>query len=83
MRAGTPHAVVSDVATFDRRQSQVVAPMDRRRSYVDVMERVLSTSGLSSIPGGKSRVNDFVIGRSTSTVYFTVLDHTRRDSEDF
>jgi hypothetical protein len=45
------------------------------------MERVLGNSGLSSIPGGKTRVSDFVIGRSKSTVYFTVLDHTRRDFE--
>jgi hypothetical protein len=55
--------------------------MDRRRSYVDVMERVLGTSSLSSIPGGSSKVSDFVIGRSKSTVYFTVLDHRRRDLE--
>jgi hypothetical protein len=47
------------------------------------MERVLGTSGLTSIPGGKTRVSDFMIGRSTSTIYFTVLDHTRRDSEEF
>jgi hypothetical protein len=56
--------------------------MDRRRSYVDVMERVLGTSGPSNIPGGKSKVSDFVIGRSKSTVYFSVLDHTRRELED-
>ena len=55
--------------------------MDRRRSYVDVMERVLGNSGLSSIPGGRTRVSDFVIGRAKSTVYFTVLDHTRRDGD--
>jgi hypothetical protein len=71
------------VATFDRRQSHVVASMDRRRSYVDVMERVLGTSGLSNILGGKSKVSDFVIGRSKSTVYFSVLDHTRREFDDF
>ncbi len=59
-----------------------MAPMDRRRSYVDVMERVLGTSSLSSIPGGNTRVSDFVIGRSTSTVYFTVLDHRRAGFED-
>jgi hypothetical protein len=74
---------LDEVANFDRRQSQVVASMDRRRSYVDVMERVLGTSGLPNIPGGRSRVSDFVIGRSTSTVCFTVLDHIHRDSEDF
>jgi hypothetical protein len=57
--------------------------MDRRRSYVDVMERVLGTSGSSGIPGGKTRVSDLLIGRSTSTVYFTVLDRTRPDIDDF
>lgn len=57
--------------------------MDRRRSYVDVMERVLGTSGISGIPGGNTRVSDLLLGRSTSTIYFTVLDHTRRDLDDF
>ena len=58
--------------------------MDRRRTYVDVMERVLgTTSGISGIPGGNTRVSDLLIGRSTSTIYFTVLDHTRRDLDDF
>jgi hypothetical protein len=47
------------------------------------MERVLGTSGVSGIPGGKTRVSDLLIGRSTSTVYFTVLDRTRRDTDDF
>jgi hypothetical protein len=55
--------------------------MDRRRSYVDVMERVLGPSGMSGLPGGKTRVSDFVIGRSTSTISFTVLDHIRADPD--
>jgi hypothetical protein len=47
------------------------------------MERVLGSSGLSGIRGGRIRVNDFVIGRSKSSVYFSVLDHTRREFNDF
>jgi hypothetical protein len=57
--------------------------MDRRRSYVDVMERVLGTSGISGIPGGNTRVSDLLIGRSTSTIYFTVIDRTRYELDDF
>jgi hypothetical protein len=70
------------VANFDRRQSQLVASLDRRRSYVDVMERVLGGSGLSGIPGGRTRVSDFLVGRARSTVFFTVLDHSPRDVDD-
>ena len=54
--------------------------MDRRRSYVDVMERVLAASSLPIGPGTRSRVCNFTIGRLRSTVSLTVLDHIRGDS---
>jgi len=46
------------------------------------MERVLGGSGLSGIPGGRTRVSDFLVGRARSTVFFTVLDHSPRDVDD-
>jgi hypothetical protein len=71
------------VATFDRRNRQLVAPLDRRRTYVDVMERVL---GSSSLPDGRpqsTHIPDFTLVRTTSTVRFTIVEHAHVDTEDF
>jgi hypothetical protein len=46
------HAVCrrSIVPSVDRRKTHVAMPMDRRKSYVDVIERVLGASHLPDYP---------------------------------
>jgi hypothetical protein len=61
-----------------------VAPLDRRRTYVDVMERVLGSSG---IPEGRpqrgTRIADFNLSRPTATGRYTLLGFMRVEFEDF
>ncbi len=49
------HAFCSIVALFDRRKGYGEHAMDRRRTYVDIMERVLGNDLLSQPPRQPSR----------------------------
>lgn len=68
------------VTFLERRKGFGTASMDRRKSYVDIMERVLGNSLPSSVPG-KSRffnselyVGRWTVGSTVSEFHLSVLD---------
>jgi hypothetical protein len=72
------------VATFDRRNRHLLAPLDRRRTYVDVMERVLGSSGIpEGRPQHDTRIADFTLGPPTATVRYALLGYLRVELEEF
>ena len=78
---GTRRAVFSGVAFLERRKGDAHRTLDRRRTYIDVVERVLGSCLPSEIvrhPSLFTRL-DFgqsVIGSTVSEVQVDVLDDT-------
>ena len=74
------HALSVNVALFDRRKGYGEHTMDRRRTYVDIMERVLGNEPLSNQPRQRSRFAKDIsiagasIGTAVSAVEVCVLD---------
>jgi hypothetical protein len=74
------HALSDDVTLFDRRKGYGAHTMDRRRTYVDIMERVLGNEMLSRQPRQRSRFAKDIsiagasIGTAVSAVEVCVLD---------
>jgi hypothetical protein len=69
-----------NVTFFERRKGFGTASMDRRKSYVDVMERVLGNSLPSSTPrrsrffASAFHLGSWTVGSTISEIHVTVLD---------
>jgi hypothetical protein len=76
------NAVCRIVAFFDRRKGSGEPTMDRRRTYVDIMERVLGNDLLSQRPRQRSRFMHAVVfagagfGTAVTSVEVRILDST-------
>jgi hypothetical protein len=75
-----PNAAFPGVAFFDRRKGRGEYTVDRRRTYVDIMEHVLGSEMLSGRPGQRSRfrrglrVVGAAIGTAAAAVEVRMLD---------
>jgi hypothetical protein len=73
-------AVCQGVALFDRRKGYGEHSLDRRRTYVDIMERVLGGDILSRVPRQLNRfsreinVAGAVFGTAVASVEVCMLD---------
>jgi hypothetical protein len=69
------------VAFLERRKGFGTASMDRRKSYVDVMERVLGNSLPSSAPRqpryfiSQFQLHHWTVGSTVSEIQIVVLDN--------
>jgi hypothetical protein len=69
-----------NVALFDRRKGYGEYTLDRRRSYVDIMERVLGTDILSRRPRQRNRfareiqIAGAAVGTAVASVEVRILD---------
>jgi hypothetical protein len=76
------------VTLFDRRKGYGAHSLDRRRSYVDIMERVLGNQFLSARPRQRDRFLTDVhlatmpLGTAVSSIEVTVLDSIAGDKPE-
>jgi hypothetical protein len=61
------------VTSVDRRKIHVPTPLDRRKSYVDVIERVLGASHLPEDPPAVFHMSPLGWGLATVLVASTIL----------
>jgi hypothetical protein len=74
------NAPSGSVALFDRRKGYGASSMDRRRTYVDIMERVLGSDAMFNRPRQRSLftreidISPTAIGLAVASVEVRILD---------